>query len=122
RFGWAAARLDDVANLVPARLTAVLVALVGRRPGETWRVVRRDARRHPSPNSGWCEAAYAGALGLTLGGRNVYAERVEHRPRLGDGRPAAADDLGRAAALLRRVTVAAALVAAAVAVGAAPAA
>jgi adenosylcobinamide-phosphate synthase len=116
RFGWAAARLDDVANLVPARLTAALVALVGGRPAATWRVVRRDARRHPSPNSGWCEAAFAGALGLRLGGRNVYGERVEVRPALGDGRPAEAQDLARAAALLRRTTLAAAGVSALAAV------
>jgi adenosylcobinamide-phosphate synthase len=115
RFGWAAARCDDIANLVPARLTAVLVSLVGGRPGQTWRVVRRDARRHPSPNAGWCEAAYAGALGLRLGGTNDYGGRAEMRPSLGDGRPAEPEDLLRAAALLRRISVAAAVLLAAVA-------
>jgi adenosylcobinamide-phosphate synthase len=112
RFGWAAARLDDLANLGPARLTAALVALSSARPRETWRVVRRDARRHPSPNSGWCEAAYAGALGLRLGGTNEYAGRVEVRPWLGDGRPAEPDDLVRAVSLLRQVTASTALLAA----------
>lgn len=105
RFGWASARLDDLANLVPARLTALLVALVSGRPREVLRVVRRDARRHPSPNSGWCEAAYAGALELRLGGVNVYGVRVEERPMLGDGKPCAPADLGRAARLARRVTL-----------------
>ncbi len=114
RFGWAVARLDDVANLVPARLTALLVAgLSGRDGHRVLATVRRDARRHPSPNSGWCEAAFAGALGLQLGGRNVYASRVEERPLLGDGRPARAADLGTAARLSRRVGAVAALLAAA---------
>jgi len=115
RFGWAAARLDDLGNVVPARLTALLVGLVSGRPREVARVVRRDARRHPSPNAGWCEAAYAGALGLRLGGRNVYGDRVEERPSLGDGQPAQRCDLHRAACLSRRVTWAAAAAAAAVA-------
>jgi len=86
KFGWASARLDDLANLVPARLTAGLVALASGRARRTLRVAVRDGHRHPSPNSGYAEAAYAGALGLRLGGRNVYANRVEHRPELGDGR------------------------------------
>jgi adenosylcobinamide-phosphate synthase len=115
-FGWASARLDDAANLVPARVTAALVALVSGRPRAVWQVVRRDARAHPSPNAGWCEAAFAAALGLRLGGRNVYAGRVEERPQLGTGRPAAASDLPRAARLMRRVGAAATLLAAAVAV------
>jgi adenosylcobinamide-phosphate synthase len=112
RFGWASARLDDLANLVPARLTALLVALVSARPREVWRIVRRDARRHPSPNAGWCEAAYAGALDLRLGGVNVYGDRVEERPGLGDGKPCAPSDLARAARLCHRVTLAATVVAA----------
>jgi adenosylcobinamide-phosphate synthase len=115
-FGWASARLDDLANLVPARVTAALVALASGRPREVWPVVRRDARRHPSPNAGWCEAAFAGALELRLGGVNVYGDRVEERPALGDGKPAQPADLPRAAALARRVTVLAAVLAAAVAV------
>ena len=91
RFGWASARLDDVANWVPARLTALLaVALspcVGGSPVSTWEVLRRDGGRHPSPNSGRCEAAFAGAMDVTLGGRNDYAGRVEHRPLMGSGKP-----------------------------------
>jgi adenosylcobinamide-phosphate synthase len=104
-FGWAAARLDDLANLAPARLTAVLVASAGDRPAATWTVVRSDAGAHPSPNAGWCEAAYAGALGLRLGGVNDYGDRVEHRALMGDGRPAEPKDVPRAVRLLRRVTV-----------------
>jgi adenosylcobinamide-phosphate synthase len=103
RFGTAAARLDDLANLVPSRLTAALTVAaapaVGGRPGETLRVWLRDGGRHPSPNSGQCEAAAAGALGIRLGGRNVYGSRVEHRPHLGDGGPPAARDVRRAATL-----------------------
>jgi adenosylcobinamide-phosphate synthase len=114
-FGWAAARLDDLANLIPARLTAGLVALAGGRARRTLRVAARYGHRHPSPNSGYAEAAYAGALGVRLGGRNVYAGRVEHRPELGDGRPPGRDDIPRAARLCAGVTVAAAIAAAAIA-------
>jgi adenosylcobinamide-phosphate synthase len=112
RFGWASARADDVANLVPARVAAALVAALSGRPREVWRVVRGDARRHPSPNSGWCEAAFAGALELRLGGTNVYAGRVERRPVLGDGKPPTAADIPRATKLAGRTGVAAALLAA----------
>jgi adenosylcobinamide-phosphate synthase len=111
-FGWAAARLDDLANLVPARLTAGLVALGSRRVRRTLRVALRDGHRHPSPNAGYAEAAYAGALGLRLGGRNVYAGRVEHRPELGDGAPPRPEDISRAADLCAMVTVVAAITAA----------
>jgi adenosylcobinamide-phosphate synthase len=90
RFGTAAARLDDLANLVPARLTAALTVVAARAAGGSWRGALRtwlrDGGRHPSPNSGRCEAAMAGALGVRLGGRNVYAGRVEDRPTMGDGR------------------------------------
>jgi adenosylcobinamide-phosphate synthase len=117
RFGWAAARLDDLANLVPARLTALLVAaaapLAGGRAGAALRTAARDGHRHPSPNSGYGEAAYAGALGLRLGGRNVYGGRVEHRPELGDGRRPVPADLRRATRLCAAVTALAGLAAAA---------
>jgi len=93
RYGWASAHLDDVANWVPARVTALLVMAV--RPGTAGavlRTVRRDAPAHPSPNSGVAEAAFAAALGLRLGGESRYGDRVEVRPSLGDGRaPGAAD-------------------------------
>jgi adenosylcobinamide-phosphate synthase len=103
RFGWAAARLDDVVNVVPARLTAALTVVVapfvggsGPRALQVW---RRDGHRHPSPNAGQCEAAAAGALGVRLGGRNVYAGRVEFRPELGDGPGPGLSDLRRASRL-----------------------
>jgi adenosylcobinamide-phosphate synthase len=96
-YGWASARLDDVANWVPARVTAALVA--GVRPaaaGAVLRTVRRDAPAHPSPNSGVAEAAFAAALGLRLGGESRYGDRVEVRPPLGDGRAPAGLDIVRA--------------------------
>ena len=105
-YGWASARLDDVAGWIPARATAGLVALA--RPaaaGQVWRSVRRDAGAHPSPNAGVAEAAFAAALGLRLGGVNRYQERVELRPALGDGRPAEPSDIARAVDLSRDVTM-----------------
>ncbi|ONH31295.1 cobalamin biosynthesis protein [Pseudofrankia asymbiotica] len=110
RFGWAAARLDDLANLAPARLCAVLTALtapvVGGSPRESWRVWRRDGDNHPSPNAGQCEAAFAGALGTTLGGTNVYEGEPETRGRLGDGPPPRGGDVARSGDLLAAVTAA----------------
>ncbi|GAA1391245.1 cobalamin biosynthesis protein [Luteococcus peritonei] len=93
-FGTAAARLDDAACWPAARITGALACLLaGERRSRAWQVMRRDAHDHPSPNGGWCESAFAGALGVQLGGRNVYpGGRVEHRGLLGDGpRPTAAD-------------------------------
>jgi adenosylcobinamide-phosphate synthase len=107
RFGWASARLDDLANWVPARATAVLTvtcAPVTRgSPRGALRAWLRDGAAHPSPNSGRCEAAAAGALGIRLGGRNVYGSRVEVRPALGDGRAPAVEDIRRAVRLSRAV-------------------
>ncbi|KQO42698.1 MULTISPECIES: cobalamin biosynthesis protein [unclassified Aeromicrobium] len=114
RFGWAAARLDDVLNLVPARLSATLAVvtapLVDGSPVAAARAWRRDARHHPSPNAGPVEAAFAGALGVRLGGVNVYAGRTEDRHTLGDGRPVHPDDVARATRLARAVDVGALLV------------
>lgn len=121
RFGWASARLDDVANLVPARATAGLVAVMalmtGDDPGGALRAARTDGRRHPSPNSGFAEAAFAGALGRRLGGRNVYDGRVEQRPTMGSGSAVVVDDLARATRLSAAVTVGAAAAAALLALG-----
>ena len=118
RFGWAAARLDDVANLLPARLTGLLAAafapLVGGSPAVALRTMRRDGADHPSPNAGRCEAAFAGALGVRLGGTNVYGSRVEERGLLGDGPPPAATDIARAVRLSRAVGVASVALAAGV--------
>ena len=109
-FGTVAARLDDVANWVPARVTAALVVAVRPRSATAiLRAVRHQAPAHPSPNSGVAEAAFAAALGVTLGGRNVYGERVEVRPPLGTGRPARAGDIAAASRLSRDVTAALAL-------------
>lgn len=89
RFGWAAARLDDALTWPAARLAAILTVVVAPLAGadgrEAWRILRRDGARHPSPNAGRLEAAFAGALGLRLGGRNRYGDRIEERPVLGDG-------------------------------------
>ena len=111
RFGWAAARFDDAANFAAARLTALLVAacapVVGGSPAEAVRAWRRDAARHPSPNAGVVEAAFAGALGVRLGGPTQYAHELEIRPTLGDGRAPEVSDLARAVRLSRIVQAAA---------------
>jgi adenosylcobinamide-phosphate synthase len=114
-FGWASARLDDLVNLAPARVCAVLTGLASGRPRESWRIWRRDASGHPSPNAGPVEASFAGALGLRLGGVNSYGSEVEDRGTLGDGLPPAVADIRRTASLARRVSYAAAAVAAIVA-------
>ncbi|MGO4254918.1 cobalamin biosynthesis protein [Marmoricola sp. RAF53] len=120
RFGWASARLDDVLNLPGARLAAALAVLLGDRPGDAARAWRRDAAQHPSPNAGPVEAAFAGALGVRLGGANVYGSTVEDRGFLGDGRPVTPADIPRATRLARRVGTGAAVVATAVSLAGAP--
>jgi adenosylcobinamide-phosphate synthase len=119
RFGWAAARFDDLVNLAPARLTGVAVVvcapLVGGSPGQALRAWRRDAAKHPSPNAGVVEASFAGALGVRLGGPTQYAHELEIRPTLGDGRIPEIDDLARAVRLSRAVQMLAAAVAVSVA-------
>ncbi|WP_129664557.1 cobalamin biosynthesis protein [Phytoactinopolyspora endophytica] len=108
-FGWSSARLDDAANLLPARLAGLLAAvsapLVGGRPSDALRAWRDDARRHPSPNAGVVEAAFAGALGRRLGGRTVYPYGVDERPLLGSGPPVTVEDIPRAVRLSRAVQV-----------------
>ncbi|MFE9447459.1 cobalamin biosynthesis protein [Streptomyces sp. NPDC006739] len=105
RFGWASARLDDLAGWPGARLTAVLAAASGPDPRGAVRAWRADAHRHPSPNAGPVEASFAGALGVRLGGTLSYGGRVEHRPVLnGDrGRAVRVTDIERAVRLSRRV-------------------
>lgn len=87
-FGWASARLDDVANFLPARITAPLIsvgaALLGLRPVNAFKMFLRDGRKHPSPNSGLSEAAVAGALGIQLGGLNYYFGQPSMRQVMGD--------------------------------------
>tara|TARA_R110002020_G_scaffold10965_5_gene41691 strand:- start:2208 stop:3173 length:966 start_codon:yes stop_codon:yes gene_type:complete len=89
-FGWAAARLDDLVNLLPARLSAVLVTMAcffvpGASPSRAWQAALRDAGKHRSPNSGWPEAAFAGALGLSLGGPRSYDGELVDLPTMGQG-------------------------------------
>ncbi|MEV6078090.1 cobalamin biosynthesis protein [Streptomyces sp. NPDC052069] len=107
RYGWASARLDDLAGWPGARLTAALAVVAGGRPGEAVRAWRADAGSHPSPNAGPVEAAFAGALGVRLGGTLAYAGRVEHRPVLNGaaGRAVESADIERAVRLSRRVSV-----------------
>ncbi|MFJ8809213.1 cobalamin biosynthesis protein [Streptomyces sp. NPDC102490] len=108
RYGWASARLDDLAGWPGARLTAVLATVSGGDPRGAVRAWRADAARHPSPNAGPVEAAFAGALGVRLGGTLSYGGRVEHRPVLNGaaGRPvrAGSGDIDRAIRLSRRVS------------------
>jgi adenosylcobinamide-phosphate synthase len=146
RFGWASARLDDAANWIPARVTAALAVAIapvaGARPAAAapavfgpagsvvgrgrsapgpaaaaLRAVLRDGARHPSPNAGRCEAAFAGALGVRLGGTNVYGGVAEVRPELGEGRAAEPGDVRRAIRLSRAVTAAATVLAVLIALG-----
>jgi adenosylcobinamide-phosphate synthase len=101
-FGWAAARFDDGLNLVPARLSGLLLAAAAAFVGEAsagraFATLLRDARKHHSPNAGWPEAAMAGALGLALAGPRDYAEGRVEDPWLGSGTPLARPaDIGRA--------------------------
>jgi adenosylcobinamide-phosphate synthase len=116
RFGWAAARLDDLVNIVPARLTSALVVVcapvAGGSPTGAVQAWCRDAGHHPSPNAGVVEAAFAGALGVRVGGPTRYPHGLDIRPTLGDGRAPRVDDLRRAIRLSRVVqAVAAAVVA-----------
>jgi adenosylcobinamide-phosphate synthase len=107
RFGWASARLDDLVNLVPARVAAALTVVGAPVVGGSWRGAwqawHRDAAAHPSPNAGRVEAAFAGALEVRLGGRTVYSHGVEERPILGEGRVPDSGHVTRAVELSRVV-------------------
>lgn len=90
-YGWAAAKLDDLANWLPARLSAVVITMAcfftpHASPSTAWAIARRDARKHASPNSGWSEAAFAGALGFRLGGPRSYDGELVDLPSFGDGK------------------------------------
>lgn len=98
-FGWAAAKTDDLMNLIPARLAGALLALAGTVTGSAtkgWRIMFRDARKHASPNAGWSEAAMAGVLGVRLGGTVRYDGLENARPVQGEGPAPVASDLKRA--------------------------
>uniref|UniRef100_UPI00056D21A3 adenosylcobinamide-phosphate synthase CbiB n=1 Tax=Paenibacillus durus TaxID=44251 RepID=UPI00056D21A3 len=106
-FGWASARLDDVLNYIPARITGLLLwaaALMtkGLNAARAWQAMRRDAAKHPSPNSGIPEAAVAGALGIQLGGFNSYGGIVSERARMGTAtRELAAEDIRQTIKILK---------------------
>jgi adenosylcobinamide-phosphate synthase len=106
QFGWAAARLDDFVNLIPARLSGLLLAgvapVANRAVATAFKVMRRDAARHRSPNAGWPESAMAGALGLALAGPRRYAEHSVDDPFLNAEarKDATPGDIGRALDLL----------------------
>lgn len=90
-YGWAAAKLDDWANWIPARLTAILITMACfftpfASPSKAWATARRDARKHKSPNSGWPEASFAGALGFKLGGPRSYDGEMVDLPSFGNGK------------------------------------
>ncbi|HWB72015.1 MAG TPA: adenosylcobinamide-phosphate synthase CbiB, partial [Egibacteraceae bacterium] len=116
RFGWASARLDDLLGWLPARAGAALAAacapVVGGRVGRAVAVWRGDGRRHPSPNAGRVQAAFAGALGLRLGGCDRYGGRRRRRGPYGDGPAPTPADVDRAVRLSAAVGAAAALLAA----------
>ncbi|HEX6710640.1 MAG TPA: adenosylcobinamide-phosphate synthase CbiB [Rubrobacter sp.] len=113
-FGWASARLDDLANLAPSRTTAFAAAAVSGRPLRTLRTTRLYGPLTASPNAGRTEAAFAGALGVRLGGTNAYGGVLREGHVLGDGRPPAPPDIRRAVKLMRRCCALFALVAVAV--------
>ncbi|ODT76657.1 MAG: cobalamin biosynthesis protein CobD [Pelagibacterium sp. SCN 64-44] len=108
-FGWAAAKLDDWVNLIPARLSALLVTAAcffvpHASPGLAWAITRRDAKKHDSPNAGWPESAFAGALGFRLGGPRSYDGELVDLPAFGDGKAdLVASDILRALQLYRMV-------------------
>ncbi|MBC9979236.1 cobalamin biosynthesis protein CobD [Bradyrhizobium sp. INPA_01384B] len=102
-FGWAAARIDDAANFIPARLTGFLFVLLTQRRAEALSCMTRDARRHRSPNAGWPEAAMAGALGVRLSGPRIYHGAVTNEPWLNEGaRNPLAADISEGLAVYRR--------------------
>lgn len=107
-YGWSAAKLDDVLNWIPARLTAVLITaacffIPGASPSKAWETARRDAAKHDSPNAGWPEAAFAGALGFMLGGPRAYEGETVDLPAFGTGKAAlGASDIMLALLLYRR--------------------
>jgi adenosylcobinamide-phosphate synthase len=101
-LGWAPARLDDLVNLVPSRITVLLVAVASGRPFRTLGITHRYGPLTASPNAGMTEAAFAGALGVSLGGTNAYGGVPRPGPMLGEGRAPAPDDVRLAVSLMRR--------------------
>lgn len=83
-LGWFSARFEDGLTWFPCRLVVATIALLSGKPGQVWRICRRDASKDPSPNAGWSECAYAAALGVQLGGINYYQGQAKEKPLLGD--------------------------------------
>ncbi|RKD22502.1 cobalamin biosynthesis protein [Caminicella sporogenes] len=87
-FGWASARIDDIVNYIPARITSIFIviasAVLGFNYKKSFKILIRDGRNHSSPNAGYPEAAVAGALGIQLGGTNVYFGKPVYKPTIGD--------------------------------------
>ncbi len=115
-LGWISARLDDAANYVPSRIAATILVLVSvwltRNPFQTLRIIRRDARRHPSPNSGFMEAGVAAALGVQLGGTNYYGGIPSHRAVMGEAtRALDREDIVMSVRFLRHVSLISVIVA-----------
>jgi len=109
-LGWASARFDDVLNYIPARLTGLLLVAVSMVSNldwrGCWRTIRRDARLHPSPNSGIPEAGIAGALGIQLGGTNYYQGIASHRAKMGEPtRPISPEDIRRTVDVMKIISV-----------------
>ena len=109
-FGKFAARLDDVVNYLPSRLTGILFALASGHFGKSVSVIAKDARFHRSPNAGWPEAALAGGLDIRLSGPRIYGDRIAREPWVNNGaKDPDAGDIDRGLALYRRMMVALAL-------------
>lgn len=108
-LGWAGARLDDLANLAPARLTVLAAAAASGVPARTITTALRYGPLSSSPNAGHAEAAFAGALGVRLGGTNLYGGLERPGAVLGEGRAPEARDIGRAVTLMRRLCASLAL-------------
>lgn len=109
-LGWASARLDDCLNYIPARLTAFLMLascwIKRQDVGSAWKIIKRDARLHPSPNSGYPEAAIAGALNIQLGGTNYYFGVPSNRAKLGEPiRQIEADDILRTISIMKLTSI-----------------
>ena len=109
-IGWSSARLDDLLNFIPARVTGPLLCLAAALTGldgqNAWRVMRRDHANHKSPNCAWSEAAAAGALHIRLGGTHDYFGKPMEKPTIGDAdRPAQRADIARAVHLMMTASV-----------------
>lgn len=109
-LGWASARMDDVLNYIPARLTGILIMLtcffMRLNVRRAWTAVQRDAKLHPSPNSGIPEAAVAGALGIQLGGINFYQGIPSHRAKMGEPlRPIQKHDIILTVGIMNRAAI-----------------